>query len=263
MIAMSNQIEVRKNLPSGTIILNRPTSHNALTREMLDGIRTAMEDFQGEKKVHGIILTGAGKSFCSGSDLKAIQEAAEQPDAFAIWQDDIDSLQALLETMLRCPKPIVVAMNGDAIGLGAALVLAADLVVAAEDAKFSFPESTRGLSNAVGAALLAFRCGVGNASRLIYHGEPISSQEAKAFGLVHFLAPSDLVWAKAQEVITGLGSGAPQSHKQTKQFVNETLGETLFTQLSIAAAHMASARTTDAAREGIAAFVEKRPPKFP
>ncbi len=262
MIAMSQRIEIRKNLPSGTIILNRPEQHNPLSRDVIDSLQQALEDFQGEKYVRGIILTGSGTTFCSGSDLREIYASSQEPDAVEAWQADIDRIQLLLETILRHPKPIVVALNGDAIGLGAALVLAADLVVAHANCKMIFPEPKMGLSNCVGAAFLAFRIGTAASSPFLFSNQSLDAERAKSFGLVHHIVPADFVWAKAHEVIVDIAQGAQTSVSMTKKFVNETVGEAFFTNLSIALAQLATARTTDAAKEGLAAFVEKRQPKF-
>lgn len=260
---MSGRVEIRKNVPSGTIILNRPEQHNPLSRDVVAGLQQAFEDFHGERKVRGIILTGTGATFCSGSDLKELHEVAQEPDAPRRWEDDLEALQTLFETMLRYPKPIVVAMNGSAYGLGAALVLASDLVIAHEGCQLSFPEASLGLSNAVGAALLAFRLGPATAVPFLLTGQAMDAGWMREKGIATEIVPGDFVWARAHELITSIAAGAATSITMTKKFINESLGETLFTNLSLSLAQLATARTTEAALEGLAAFCEKRPPQFP
>ncbi len=263
MIAMSKRIEVHKALPSGTIVLSRPEQHNAIARDMIVSIQEAIEDFQNERLVRGIILTGTGTTFSAGSDLKEIEDAASQTDVLESWRQDAEAIQSLIETMLRCPKPIIAALNGDAIGLGGVLALAADLVVCHAECRFWFPESLRGLSNNLAATLLAFRGGVGVASYLLFTSSPISAEQASIWGLIHDMVQPDVVWARANEIVGEISRGSALAQKMTKHFINESLGENLFTQLSIASANLAAARTTEAAREGISAFIEKRHPKFP
>jgi methylglutaconyl-CoA hydratase len=263
MISMSRRVEIRKNLPSGTIVLNRPEQHNPLSRDVIDALLQALEDFHAERRVRGVILTGSGQTFCSGSDLKELYQTAQEPDAAMRWQDDLEQLQTLFETILRYPKPIVVALNGSAWGLGAALVLATDLVVAHRDCQLVFPEPSLGLSNCVGASLLAFRLGPAVAMPYLLERKPLTAERLSATGLAHDLVPADFVWAKAQERVTAIAAGAATSVTMTKKFVNESIGEGMFTNLSLALAQLAAARTTEAALEGLAAFAEKRPPQFP
>jgi enoyl-CoA hydratase/carnithine racemase len=263
MIAESERIETRKDVPSATLLISRSEQHNALAADMVDAMQQAIEDFQGEKSVRGIIITGAGNTFCAGSDLKELACIAQQPDAFEIWERDAERIQLLIETLLRCPKPIVAALNGDAIGLGAVLALCADVVIGHNHSRIWLPEVRRGLSGSLGAALVTFRVGASVACSAVHTGEPISAERANRLGLIHEIVEPDLVWAKAHELIGKFALGASQAATLSRRFINETLGENLFSQLAIATAQMATARTTDAAREGISAFIEKRTPQFP
>lgn len=262
MIAMSQLIEMRKNVPSGTIILNRPAQRNALSRELIQQLEQAFLDFQGEKSVRAVILTASGDYFSAGTDLKELHATAGEPQATELWQEDIERLQSLLELMLRYPKPIITALNGQAYGMGAALVLATDLVIAHNECGLSLAEGRWGLSNCVGAALMAFRGGAAAASPYLLAGQFLSADRAAAWGLFHELVRPELVWARAQEIATAIASQAHQTTAMTKRFINEAQSESLFTFLSIAFAHLATARTTDAAREGLQAFVERRTPQF-
>ncbi len=262
MIAISDNVQIRKDRPSGTITLNRPGRKNALARETVELLQQAFDDFHHERNVRAIILTGSGDDFCSGTDLHQLQETSESNNALEIWHQDVVQFQRLIETMLRFPKPIIAAVNGWTIGSGMALMLASDIVIAGENSLLQMPEAKRGLSVGVTAPLLSFRVGVGLAASVLFSGTPVPASEGQALGLLHEVVPDDLVWARSFEMAQQCAHGARESHQMTKQILNETIGENLYTQLSIGAANMAAARTTDAAKEGIAAFLEKRKPDW-
>ncbi len=255
-------ILVKKNLPSGTIVLNRPDKRNALSRQSLAELAQAFDDLHQERSVRAVILTGAGTSFCAGMDLAEMQQTSQQPDAFAQWHADAVQYRELIDIMLRFPKPIIAAVNGPAVAGGAGLVLASDIVIAANEAKFGLPEPKRGVVAGMVAPLLVFRLGASHAANLLLTGRLIDSTEAHRIGLAHEVVNSDFVWARAQEVAGEIAASAPESIQLTKRLLNETIGEHLSTLLTVGAADSATARTTDAAREGLAAFLEKREPKW-
>ena len=262
MIAISDNVQIRKDSPSGTILINRPDKRNALSREMVAMIEQAFEDFHQERSVRGVILSGMGDVFCSGTDLVQLKETSEQTHAMQLWHEDVNAFRSLVETMLRYPKPIICAANGPVVGSGLTLLLASDLVVASETAVISIPEPLRGLSPGLTMPLLSWRVGTGLASRVLFEGKPIDACSAKEVGLFHEVVNEDFVWAKSQELVGRAAEAARESHQMTKQFLNETVGEQLFIQLGIAAANMAAARTTLAAKEGVDAFLEKREPDW-
>lgn len=259
---MSDGVRVRKDVPSGTIILDRPQVRNALNLRTLADLQQAFEDFHGEKKVRAVILTNQGTAFCSGTDLKELNEMHEQADALAFYQEYVEALQSLIETMLRFPKPILAAVNGWCVGTGLALALACDQLIAAPESQFWLPEPRRGLSSSISAPLLAFRQGTQLANRLLLSAEPIGAQQAQHWGLISELVSAELLWARSQQLVQGWAQGAPHSLMLSKQMLNDTIGENLFTQLAIGASQMATARTTDNAREGTLAFLEKRVAHF-
>jgi len=259
---MSTLVQIRKDAPSGTIIIDRPDKRNAINRDLVAQLSQALDDFMQEGSVRAVVLTGAGETFCAGADLAEIQATSETPDCMATWHQESRQLKGLIETMLRFPKPIIAAVNGPVMGLGTALVLAADVVIAGKSASVGFPESRRGLSSGFTSPLLSFRVGTGIASSLLLTGKTLTADETLQRGIFHEVVPDDFVWARANEVAADCAAGARESHQMTKQLINETIGEAMLTQLSTGAANTAAARTTDAAKEGIAAFLEKRDPKW-
>jgi methylglutaconyl-CoA hydratase len=164
--------------------------------------------------------------------------------------------------MLLFPKPIIAAVNGPAVAGGAGLALASDLVIATPEAKFGLPEPRRGVVAGMVSPLLMFRVGGSHAANLLLTARTIEAAEALRIGLYHELVAGDLVWARAQELAGEIARCAPEAIQLTKKMLNETIGEHLGTLLSAGAAASATARTTEAAREGLAAFLEKREPKW-
>ena len=262
MIAISDTVHIRKDSPSGTIIINRPDRRNALSREVVGLIYEAFEDFLMESSVRAVILTGSGSSFCSGADLHQIKETSAEPDAMQTWQSDAQEFLELIQYMLDYPKPILCAVNGWVVGSGCALMLASDIVVAGENAHILMPEAQRGLIHGFTTPLLSFRIGVGQAAKILLSGLPHSADEAAGLGLFHEVTGDDFVWARCHELAIQCASGARESHQMTKKLLNGTIGENLCTQLAIGAANTAAARTTAAAGEGINAFLEKRAPDW-
>lgn len=260
---MEPLVKVKKHVPSGTIILNRPAKRNAMTRSMMAELRTAFEDFHMERRVRAVILTGAGTAFCSGTDLAEIQEASRQEDAQAQWHQDAVLYKELIELMLRFPKPIIAAVNGPAVALGAGLVLASDIVVGCPAASFGLPEPRRGLVATLISPLLVFRIGAGYAANLLLTAELIDARRAHEIHLYHEVIDEDKVWARSHEIAMQCAKSAPESIQLTKQMINETIGAHLGTLLAAGAAATAAARTTEAATEGLAAFLEKREPQWP
>jgi methylglutaconyl-CoA hydratase len=253
---------VKKNIPSGTIILNRPDKRNALSRQLLTDLAQALDDLHQERKVRAVILTGAGTAFCAGMDLSEMQATSQQPDAFAQWHTDALQYRDLIDKMLRFPKPIIAAVNGPAVAGGAGLLVASDIVIAADEAKFALPEPRRGIVAGMVAPLLVFRIGASHAANLLLTARTIEATEAQRIGLYHEIVKGELVWARAQEIAGEIAKSAPESIQITKRLLNETIGEHLDTLLSAGAADSATARTTNAAREGLAAFLEKRDPQW-
>jgi len=257
-----NTLKLKKTAPSGTIVLNRPDKRNAITREMIADLAQAFEDFHGEKSVRGVILTGAGSAFCAGMDLAEMQQAAEQPNAWQLWHDDAVAYRELLDRMMQFPKPIIAAVNGPAIAGGLGLVLASDLVVAASEAAFGLPEPRLGIVAGIVSPLLVFRVGASHAAKLLLTARTIVADEAQRIGLVHETVAADLTWVRAHDLAQEIAKSAPEAIQLTKKLLNETIGEHLGTQLFSGVAASATARTTEAAAEGRAAFLEKREPKW-
>jgi methylglutaconyl-CoA hydratase len=256
-------IRIHVAAPTGTIILDRPEKRNALSRDMLAELSQALDDLHLERRVRAVVLTGAGSAFCAGMDLGEMLDTSRQTDAHTQWHRDSVVYQELLLQMLRFPKPLIAAVNGPAMAGGAGLMLACDIVLAADVATFGLPEPLRGIVAGMVAPLLHFRIGGSQAARLLLTAMTINAEEALRLGLFHELVDADLLWARAAEVAAQCARSAPEALQLTKRMLNETIGEQLTTLLAAGAAASAAARTTEAAAEGLAAFREKRDPTWP
>ncbi len=254
---MSDHVSIRKDGAVGTVMIDRADRQNALTPKGIQDLQTAFSDLHGERNVRGVILTGAGSSFCVGTDLVHLHEQMQCPDPESFWQEEMPDCLALFESMLRFPKPIIAAVDGRALGVGLALMLCSDYIVASDSSNFGTPEVRHGLMAGLAAPLIRRRCTPGVTNRLIYSGAEVDAAAALAAGLVDEIQPADRVWARAHQMVSEFVASAPTSLQLSKQLINETIDENLFTQLSIGTANMAAARSTDAARKGVEAFVNK------
>lgn len=256
-------VKVHVHESAGTIILNRPQKRNALSRVMLDELSQALSDLHQEKRVRAVVLTGAGPAFSAGMDLAEMHATVGSPEAHDQWREDAEQYQRLIEQMLQFPKPLIAAINGPAVAGGAGLALACDIVLAAPEARFGFPEPLRGIVAGLVAPLLVFRIGAGRAAPMLLTAELIDAAEAHRLGLFHELVEHDRLWARATQIAARSARCAPAAIQLTKRMLNETIGEELSTLLTTGAAISATSRTTESAAEGLAAFQEKREPKWP
>lgn len=261
----SPHVAVRVDGNLGTIVLRREEKRNALSRQMVQALHTAFGDLHQQMQVRTVALSAAGDTFCAGTDLSEIKETANSDDPLSsqeIWFSDVTAMKSLFETMLRFPKPIIAAVNGAALGSGLGLVLASDIVVDCSAATYGVPEPRRGLVASLIAPLLAFRIGGGHAAELLIRAKTIDSTQAMQIGLSHENVASDVLWVRAAEIANEINESAAESIALTKRNLYEGVGEQLSTLMSVGAASTASARTTAAATEGLAAFTEKRDPDW-
>jgi methylglutaconyl-CoA hydratase len=256
-------IKTHVHAHTGTIILNRPEKRNALSRALLAELMQAFDDLHQERTVRAVVLAASGTAFCGGMDLAEMHGTSQSPDALAQWHGDAAAYRDVLETMLHFPKPLIAAVNGPAMAGGAGLALACDMVLATDAASFGLPEPRRGLVAGIIAPLLAFRVGGGRAGYLLLSAQTISAAEAYRIGVYHEIQSADHLWPRANELAGQCAACAPEALLLTKRMLNETIGEHLSTMLTAGAAISATARTTEAAAEGLSAFLEKREPNWP
>ncbi len=256
-------IQVKVHPPAGTIILNRPLKRNAISRLLLEQFKEALEDLHHERRVRAVIISGKGDAFCAGADVEELHETNQEDDPLEVWHSDSRRYRELVDSLLRFPKPIIAAVNGPVLGSGAAFVLTSDVVVAHKNAVFGLPEPRWGLVSGLISPLLVFRIGGGHAARLLLTAQEIDAEEAQRVGLFHEIVEPDLVWARSAQIASECARAAPEALQLTRRLLNEMIGEYLGTLLSAGAAVSATAHTTEAAAEGMSAFVEGREPNWP
>lgn len=248
--------------PVGRLTLNRPETLNAWTAEFGSELRRVIEDEAGEESVRAVLITGAGRGFSSGADLKAGFEAAEdgRPD---IRSELRDVYHPAIVGLRRLPKPVLAAVNGPAVGIGCSLALACDLVMAAEGAFFSLAFVNIGLMPDGGStAFVPPAVGKARAFQMALLGERISAQQALEWGLVNWVHPDERLMEEADSLVQRLAAGPTRSYAGAKQALNRSIYGELDAQLDLEAElQHALGRTSDFV-EGVAAFAEKRPPAF-
>jgi methylglutaconyl-CoA hydratase len=246
--------------PVSILTLNRPQQRNALSKALVAALRDALDKVILAEKVRVVVLTGAGSAFCSGMDLKEAAALDDVPESelktIAVLQEFADLLQRLHTS----PKPTIAAVNGDALAGGAGLMAACDLAVAAESARIGYPEVRRGLVPAIVMHDLCRQVGDRRSRQLLLSGELISGTLAQQWGLVSAVAAGDQCLDEAVDLAGTLARGAPIALATTKRLLDEVAGRP--ENLRGAAAVSAAIRASAEAREGIRAFVEKRPPAW-
>ncbi len=242
-----------------TVTLDRPDALNALTIPLKEALRATFEGLGDDPAVRALVLTGAGRAFCAGQDLRERLE----PDALPLAEEVRARYNPLLLAMRRLGKPIVGAINGIAAGAGASLALACDIRIAAEGASFLLAFGRVGLIPDTGATWLLPRLvGGAKAAELALTTEPLSAADAERFGLVARVVPGDDLLAEAQALAARLAAGAPIALALTKEALELAWESTLEEQLETEAELQGRAGSSADHAEGIAAFLERRPPRF-
>jgi 2-(1,2-epoxy-1,2-dihydrophenyl)acetyl-CoA isomerase len=240
-----------------TLVLDRPDSLNALNAAMRRELLAAFRTFSRDDEVRVVVLTGEGRAFCAGADLRGGSGEREFRRVLTT------EYNPLVRAIRDLPKPVVAAVNGVAAGAGMSLALACDLVYAAEDARFVLAFGRIGLVPDSGATRTLVR-GLGRhrAARLIFTGEPLSAAEALDAGLVAEVVPAADLRARVAEVAAELAAAPTRAIGLAKRLVNRAEDATLDESMADEASLQAVAGRTEDHAEGVAAFAEKREPRF-
>jgi 2-(1,2-epoxy-1,2-dihydrophenyl)acetyl-CoA isomerase len=245
----------------GRITLNRPETLNAWHRAFGRELRAAIEGEAADDAVRALLITGAGRAFSSGADLKAGFEAAD--DGLPDIRKELELYHPIIGGVRRLEKPVVAAVNGPAVGIGASLALACDLILAAESAYFGLAFVNIGLMPDGGSTLFVpAAAGKARAFQMALLGERVSAARALEWGLVTFVPPDDALMHEAGALVDKLAGGPTRSYAASKRALNRMLYPDLEGQLDLEAElQHALARTGDF-QEGVQAFVEKREARF-
>ena len=246
-----------------TITLNRPDRLNALTFEVYEELRDAFAAFGSEGGVRAIVLTGAGRAFCSGGDVEDIIGALFSRDASGL-RAFTDMTCDLIRNIRRCPRPVIAALNGTVAGAGAVIASACDIRVASESAKIAFLFVRVGLSGAdMGASWLLPRLvGLGRATELLMTGEFIDARRAGEIGLYQRVVPADRVMAEAKALAEKLAAGPTEALSVTKHALEAEWSMDLDAALEHESAVQARLMEHPNFREAYEAFRTKREPRF-
>jgi 2-(1,2-epoxy-1,2-dihydrophenyl)acetyl-CoA isomerase len=251
------EVETQRDGGVMTITLNRPDVLNAFDRAMHDGFRAALKD-AGDVEVRAVVLTGAGRGFCVGQDLKEFQDGAGDlaERLRSTYNRNVLALRSL-------DKPVIAAVNGPAAGAGLALSAACDIRIAADSATFVPAFINVGLVPDSGTTHFVTRLvGQPRAFEWLTSGRRLTAAEAHAWGVVSEVVEADALQARAAELATQLAALPTRAIGMTKRLLDRAAGATLEEQLELEAQMQAAAAETQDFAEGVAAFLEKRDPKF-
>ncbi len=242
------------------VALNRPDQLNALNAELLKELGTALDEANEDKEVRVILITGKGRFFCSGLDLK---ETAETPAVSSFEKSWTDMGPAIFNKVETSEKTVIAAVNGPALGGGCELCLVCDIRVASEAASFGLPEIKIGaMPGAGGTQRLPRIVGIPKAKEMIYTGKTVKAAEAYRINLVNAVTPPEKLMETAMEMAKDLADKSPIALKMAKVAINGGTEGNLRAGLELEARLSKLLFFTDDLKEGMRAFVEKRKPVF-
>ena len=242
--------------PIGVITLDRPEALNAINAQLIAELNAALDDFEADDAVRAIVLTGSERAFAAGADVK---EMRAKTFAEVTRHDFIEPW----ERITRCKKPVIAAVAGYALGGGCELAMMCDIVIAAEGAKFGQPEITIGtIPGSGGTQRLTRAVGKSKAMDMILTGRMMDAEEAERSGLVSRVVPADTLLDEALAVAGKIAEMSAPVVAMAKEAVNRSYEMTLSEGVRFERRLFQSTFATDDRREGMAAFVEKRPAVF-
>ena len=236
------------------ITLNRPDKRNAITSEMMSALRDTLNRAADDPAVRVLLIRGAGKDFCAGLDLSEVLKSAESA---AVSLASARRLGDLYIAMRRHPKPIIAAVQGRALGGGAGIATASDLIVAAESAQFGYPEVKLGFIPAIVATMLRRAVNERQAMELALTGEPLSASRAYAIGLINRVYPDAEFDAEVERYVTKLAEQSATAMSLSKRLLYETDGMSFEASIEAGVQANVQVRTTDDFKRGVERFLKK------
>ena len=245
-----------------TLVMNRPDRLNALNNDLSSALNESLTRLAGDKTVHVVILTGAGRAFCAGGDLSVIGKGRESGDVASLAPLLRSGMQAVLK-MRTMPQPVIAAVNGPAAGAGMNLALAADIRLAVDDAVFGQNFAKVGLFPDYGGTyFLPQLVGPAIAAEMFYTGEMIDAKTALHLGLVNHLYPADRLETEVRAMAKKIAEGPQVSIRAIKHELFDGEKAALQEALEMEVTHQLKCFHSQDCAEGIRAFLEKRSPKF-
>jgi 2-(1,2-epoxy-1,2-dihydrophenyl)acetyl-CoA isomerase len=257
------QLEMRNDAAIAIITLNRPAALNALTVEMGHEFRSAMSEAR-ERGARAIVLTGAGRAFCAGGDLREMREMAQKegrPQAF--FDEPLTLIHGCVRLIRETPLPVIAAVNGVATGGGCNFALACDLVIAAESAQFNQAFIKIGLTPDCGGTFILPRLvGWKRATELLMTGDMFDARRAAEMGMINAVVADGELMAEALNLAGRLASAPTRALARIKSLLEASATNDYNAQLDLEHRTQIESGQTKDFSEGVAAFIEKRPPKF-
>jgi 2-(1,2-epoxy-1,2-dihydrophenyl)acetyl-CoA isomerase len=246
------------------ITLNRPDRLNAWTDQLGTELRSAILEDSADESVRAVLITGAGRGFSSGADVKEMLErgssGGQVPDVGTLLRE---RYHPIIKGIRELPKPVIAAVNGPAVGIGCSLALACDLIWAAESAIFGLAFVNIGLAPDGGSTLLVpIAVGKARSLEMALLGDPVSAQEALDWGLINRAVPDGKLMDEARGLARRMAAGPTRSYASSKRMLNNSLMPNIDEQLDLEAEVQSEMAQSADFIEGISAFVEKREPQF-
>lgn len=242
------------------LTLNRPEVFNSFNREMALALQQALDSCAANDEVRAIVITGNGKAFCAGQDLKEVTTPALNPGFKTILDDHYNPI---IKRLRSIEKPIIAAVNGVAAGAGANIALACDIVIAHEKASFIQAFSKIGLiPDSGGTFFLPRLIGFQKAMALAMLGDKVAADEAAALGMIYKAVPADDYADFVEQTARKVAQMPTKALGLIKKAFNASLGNTLDEQLTLESKYQIEAAATDDYEEGVTAFIEKRKPNY-
>ena len=244
--------------PIAVLTLNRPRQFNALSGALLESLQAALDGLSRDDRVRAVILTGAGPAFCAGHDLKEMRALPSQAEVEALFA----RCSAVMRSLVALPQPVIAAVNGLATAAGCQLVAQADLAVASRDARFAVSGINLGLFCSTPAVALSRNLGRKRAAEMLFTGDFIDADTALDWGLVNRVEPAGRVMESALDLANKLVAKPRDSLAMGKALFYRQLEAGLAAAYDDASRTIACNFATPSAKEGVAAFLEKRPPNW-
>jgi len=241
-----------------TLVLNRPRQYNALSRELLEALHAAIAALAEDESVRVVVITGSGRAFCAGHDLKEMRAAREQREIEALFH----SCSAMMQKLTELPQPVIAAVNGIATAAGCQLVAQCDLAVASVDARFAASGVNLGLFCSTPAVAISRNVSRKRAAEMLFTGDFIDAATALDWGLVNRTAPHERLMETTRELAHNLKSKPREVLALGKALFYRQLEASLGAAYGDASRTIAANMAADVAREGVDAFLAKVPPRW-
>jgi methylglutaconyl-CoA hydratase len=246
--------------PVATVTLSRPDAHNALNADLIEELTYCFEEISDDERIRLVVLTGEGSSFCAGADIGYMRETADF--SYEENLEDARRLAMMFWAIDECPKPVVAKVQGVAMGGGAGLVAVADVAVADSEARFAFSEVRLGIAPATISPFVVRKIGASHARSLFVTGERFDAERAREIGLVHSVVSRDGLDESVEEKVGELLEGGPVAQATMKALLRRLETTEPMEAPGLTARVISELRTGEEGQEGLAAFIEKREPRW-